>query len=43
MIGGTGRYRKAQGEVVQDVIGTNTTVLNFVEEPAPNFRFSFDL
>lgn len=41
VLGGTGRYRGARGEVVQDVIGTNTTILNVVNEPAPNFRFQF--
>lgn len=41
--GGTGRYRKARGQVTQTVIGTNTTTLRLVDEPAPNFRFRFEL
>jgi hypothetical protein len=43
VIGGTGRYRRARGEVAQHLIGTNTTVLNLVGEPAPNLRFVFEL
>jgi hypothetical protein len=43
VIGGTGRYRRARGEVVQHLIGTNTTVLNVVGMPAPNLRFVFEL
>jgi hypothetical protein len=39
--GGTGRYRHARGEVVQEVTGTNTTILNAFNEPAPTFRFHF--
>lgn len=39
--GGTGRYRHARGEVVQEVTGTNTTTLNAFGMPAPNFRFHF--
>jgi hypothetical protein len=42
IIGGTGRYRRARGEVVQHLIGTNTTVLNVLGMPAPNLRFVFD-
>jgi hypothetical protein len=41
VIGGTGRYRHARGEVDQHLIGTNTTVLNVVGAPAPNLRFAF--
>jgi hypothetical protein len=41
VIGGTGRYRHARGEVDQHLIGTNTTVLNVIGEPAPNLRFAF--
>ncbi|MBA0125112.1 hypothetical protein H0B56_06115 [Haloechinothrix sp. YIM 98757] len=40
-IGGTGRFRHHSGEVVQQVIGTNTTVLRDIGEHAPNFRFTF--
>jgi hypothetical protein len=43
VIGGTGRYRRARGEVAQYLIGTNTTILNAVGEPAPNLRFVFEL
>jgi hypothetical protein len=43
VIGGTGRYRGARGEVIQQVIGTNTTVINGFGMPAPNLRFSFKL
>jgi hypothetical protein len=43
VIGGTGRYRRARGEVVQHLIGTNTTVLNVLGMPAPNLRFVFEL
>jgi hypothetical protein len=39
--GGTGRYRHARGEVVQEITGTNTTTLNVFGGPAPNFRFHF--
>jgi hypothetical protein len=39
--GGTGRYRHARGEVVQEVIGLNTTTLNVFLAPAPTFRFHF--
>jgi hypothetical protein len=42
VIGGTGRYRHARGEVDQHLIGTNTTILNVIGEPAPNLRFAFD-
>lgn len=40
--GGTGRYRRARGQVRQVVVGTNTTTLRLVDEPAPNFRFRFE-
>jgi hypothetical protein len=43
VIGGTGRYRRARGEVAQHLIGTNTTDLNVIGEPAPNLRFVFNL
>ena len=39
--GGTGRYRRRRGEVIQDVLGTNSTILNVLDMPAPNFRFHF--
>lgn len=41
IVGGTGRYRHVRGEVVARNIGTNTTILNAVGIPAPNFRFDF--
>jgi hypothetical protein len=43
VIGGTGRYRRARGEVAQHLIGTNTTTLNVIGEPAANLRFVFEL
>jgi hypothetical protein len=43
IVGGTGRYRRARGEVVQHLLGTNTTVLNKLGMPAPNLRFDFNL
>jgi hypothetical protein len=42
IIGGTGRYKRARGEVVQHLLGSNTTVLNVLGVPAPNLRFAFD-
>lgn len=42
VIGGSGRFRDARGEVVQQTIGSNTTILNVFGAPAPNFRFLFD-
>lgn len=42
VVGGTGRYRDARGEVIQHTIGLNTTTLNLFGAPAPNFRFLFD-
>ena len=38
IIGGAGRYRGVTGELVEQVIGTNKTVLNGQGQPAPNFR-----
>lgn len=43
VIGGTGRYRGARGEVIQQVIGTNKTILNVFKEPAPTWRFHFKI
>lgn len=43
IIGGTGRYRRAQGEEVMETIGTNSSILNVTGENAPTFRFHFDL
>lgn len=43
VIGGTGRFAGATGEVVQHGLGTNTTTLATIGVPAPNFRFVFDL
>lgn len=42
VIGGTGRYRKARGEVVQETIGRNTTMFSS-GDPAPTFRFDFKI
>lgn len=42
IVGGTGRYRHARGEVLEHLIGTNTTILNVMNEPAPNLRFAFN-
>jgi hypothetical protein len=39
VIGGTGRYRGVTGEMIEQVIGTNKTLLNDGFGPAPNFRF----
>ncbi|MPZ17478.1 MAG: hypothetical protein GEV06_06155 [Luteitalea sp.] len=41
VIGGAGRYRHARGHVLQQTIGTNTTVLTGGTDAAPNFRFVF--
>lgn len=41
IVGGTGRYRHARGEVVVQSIGVNTTLLHGRGIPAPNFRFHF--
>jgi hypothetical protein len=42
IIGGTGRYSHARGDVFQAVIGTNATNYNApLGVPAPNLRFSF--
>ncbi len=43
IIGGTGRYSGAQGEEVMETIGTNSSILNGIDQNAPNFRFHFDL
>ncbi len=42
VIGGSGQYRHARGEVVQETIGSNTTILNVFGVNAPTFRFHFD-
>lgn len=41
IVGGSGMYRHARGDLEQVVIGTNTTVLPSGAQ-APNFRFYFD-
>ncbi|MPY89425.1 MAG: hypothetical protein GEU99_16040 [Luteitalea sp.] len=41
VIGGSGRHRHARGHVLQQTLGTNTTVLTGGTDPAPNFRFVF--
>jgi hypothetical protein len=43
VVGGTGKYQKVRGQVLQEVIGTNKTILNVVGGNAPNFHFTFDL
>ena len=44
VIGGTGRYKGAGGEVYQQQTGTNKTILNDGSNMrAPNFRFYFKL
>jgi hypothetical protein len=45
VIGGTGRYAGASGEVIQRFVGHNTTKLGpaGVIGPAPSFRFDFQL
>jgi len=44
VIGGTGRYAGASGVVIQHSIGHNTTkLIAGLREPAPNFRFEFEL
>lgn len=42
VVGGTGEYRGATGEVVQEQISTNATEFPFGGK-APNFRFEFDV
>lgn len=41
VIGGTGRYRGARGEVVQQAIGTNLTINRVAQHHAMNYRFHF--
>lgn len=42
--GGTGRFKFARGQVVERLIGRNTTVLkNFGNAPCPNYRFEFEV
>lgn len=43
IVGGTGDYLGATGQVTQQYISDNTTVLNGIGDPAPCFRFVFDL
>lgn len=43
VIGGTGKYMGALGQVTQAGNGVNTTVLRGTPDPAPNFIFEFDL
>lgn len=43
VIGGTGQYMGAIGQVRQINNGVNTTVLRGTPDPAPNFIFEFDL
>lgn len=45
--GGTGRFKFARGQVVERLVGRNTTVLrsfsNFPNAYAPNYRFEFEV
>jgi hypothetical protein len=45
--GGTGRFKFARGQVVERLVGRNTTLLrsfsNFPNAYAPNYRFEFEL
>lgn len=45
--GGTGRFKYARGQVVERLVGRNTTLLrsfsNFPNAFAPNYRFEFEL
>lgn len=44
VIGGTGRYMGAVGQVRQVPNGVNTSIFDDgTDDPAPNFRFEFDL
>ncbi len=49
IVGGTGRFSGARGQMIQDQLGNNSSVLqgNFVppgvEVPSPNFRVTFEL
>lgn len=44
VIGGTGQYMGATGQVSQRINGVNTTVLDDGSgDPAPNFAFTYDL
>ena len=44
VIGGTGRYRAASGELTQENLGFNTSILaDGTGDAAPNFRCTFDL
>jgi len=47
VIGGTGRFRHASGQVVQSRVGRNTSILrsfsNLGNVASPNFRFEFEL
>lgn len=42
VIGGSGRYSDARGDVLQETIGSNTTMLTGLPVNAPNFRFYFN-
>lgn len=45
--GGTGRFKLARGQVVERILGRNTTTLrsfsNFPNAFAPNYRFAFEI
>jgi hypothetical protein len=38
VVGGTGRYRGVKGEMIEQIIGTNSTVVNLLGGHAANFR-----
>ena len=42
VVGGSGQYKHARGQVVQETLGRNATILNVLGVPAPSFRFYFD-
>ena len=43
LVGGTGKYLGATGQLFERFIGTNTTKYPNTDDAGPNFRFDFDL
>ena len=43
VVGGTGRYRGAKGEMIEQTLGSNSTVVNVLGGHAANFRCYFML
>ena len=43
LVGGTGKYLGATGQLFERFIGTNTTKFPNTDDAGPNFRFDFDL